>query len=683
MPVREGTDVRRVFIVRPFNVQDGFDFERVDAELIGPALERLKAEHDIEVLGGTTAEITKAGSIRADMFRLLVTSELVIADVSIHNANAFYELGIRHGLRDRSTVLIRARTEHKVPFDLLTDRYFVYDRNDLKSGVAGLAQTLRETLASQDQDSPVFKLLPKLKPHPRAELAPVPLDFQEEVERARVAREFGRLRLLAHEARGFEWHIEGLRLVGNAQFRMKAYPGAKETFEAMRSSEPDDLQANQRLGTIYQRLARTAADARKAELLTFSDQRIRRALAVASQPGDRAEAHSLLGSNAKSRWVDEVRSAPADRAREIALRSEWLTKALDAYLNALRQKLDDHYPAINVLALLKSQLELAGMLPEVWEAHFDDEQAASNELQARKRTADRVAALLELALARDLVVKAPATYNEWAVSSEAEFILLTQANRTQRVKQGYRKALEEADFFTVEATRRNLELFKYLQLFEPNTSAALEEIATLSPTAEPTPPERLVLFTGHMIDGPNRPKDKPRFPPTERAESVARKLITEALERESANGKVSLGIAGGACGSDILFHEACEALGIETRLMLALPPDQFLASSVQHGNADWVERYRKLCRRVPPTVMQDSKTLPDWLADKRDYDIWQRNNLWMMFTALTFHAPNLTLIALYNQDLDADGPGGTRHLLQEARTRDFKIVPLDARELIS
>jgi hypothetical protein len=47
------------------------------------------------VAGGTTAEINRAGNIREDMFRLLVVADLVIADVSIHNANVFYELGIR------------------------------------------------------------------------------------------------------------------------------------------------------------------------------------------------------------------------------------------------------------------------------------------------------------------------------------------------------------------------------------------------------------------------------------------------------------------------------------------------------------------------------------------------------------------------------------------------------------
>ncbi len=673
----------RVFIVRPFNVQDGFDFERLDAELIRPALERLRTEHDIEVFGGPATDITRQGNIRTDMFRLLILSDLVIADVSIHNANAFYELGIRHGLRDRHTVLIRARTQHKYPFDLQTDRYFLYDRNNLAEGVEGLARTLRETVASQQKDSPVFQLLPKLEPHPRAALTVVPLSFVEEVERARASRAFGHLRLLAHEARRFEWRMEGLRLVGQAQFGLKAFPGAKETFEAMRVSQPDDLQANQRLGTLYQRLSRGAAEPRKAELLTLSDQRVRSALELSRKPADRAEAFSLLGSNAKTRWIGAVRSAPAGEARDAALSSPSLAEALEAYLDAMRQRLDDHYPAINVLALMKCQLELALALPNVWEAQHDDEQAAENDLQARKKTVERVASMLELTLGRDAVVEKPTDYNEqWALGSLAELILLTQPNRTERVRQAYRRALSNADFFMVEATRRNLEVFQYLKIFEPNTSAALEEISTLAPAPEPAPPERLVLFTGHMIDASTRPKDKARFPRTERAASIARGLIAEALERESANGKVSLGIAGGACGSDILFHEACEAAGIDTRLMLALPRDQFLATSVQHGNADWVERYRRLCERVPVTVMQESKALPDWLAEQREYDIWQRNNLWMMFTALTFHAPNLTLMALYNPGLDPDGPGGTRHLLEEARTRDFKIVELDARELL-
>src|SRR5215467_4462155 len=113
---------RRAFIVRPFGTQEGIDFDRVERELLAPALMACGID------GRTTGEITRQGNIREDMFRLLVVSDLVIADVSIHNANVFYELGIRHGLCEHHTLLIRGKdSKDKYPFDLQTDRYFVYD----------------------------------------------------------------------------------------------------------------------------------------------------------------------------------------------------------------------------------------------------------------------------------------------------------------------------------------------------------------------------------------------------------------------------------------------------------------------------------------------------------------------------------------------------------------------------
>ena len=91
---------------------------------------------------------------------------------------------------------------------------------------------------------------------------------------------------------------------------------------------------------------------------------------------------------------------------------------------------------------------------------------------------------------------------------------------------------------------------------------------------------------------------------------------------------VSFGIAGGACGSDILFHEVCESLGIPTRLFLALPEAQFQVESVNRGGPVWVDAvpdsFANVCRRA---CLADSKELPRWLAGKKDYDIWQRNNL--------------------------------------------------------
>jgi hypothetical protein len=53
----------RAFIVRPFGVKEGIDFEEVERKLIAPALNACGTE------GRTTAEITRQGNIREDMFR--------------------------------------------------------------------------------------------------------------------------------------------------------------------------------------------------------------------------------------------------------------------------------------------------------------------------------------------------------------------------------------------------------------------------------------------------------------------------------------------------------------------------------------------------------------------------------------------------------------------------------------
>src|SRR4030095_1432609 len=114
----------RAFIVRPFNPRGDIDFNRVQKVLIDPALSEAR------IAGDTTMQFVEAGNIRVDMFEQLLLADLVIADISVHNANVFYELGIRHALRARQTILIRAKVtkprpdrtvEDDVPFDLKTD----------------------------------------------------------------------------------------------------------------------------------------------------------------------------------------------------------------------------------------------------------------------------------------------------------------------------------------------------------------------------------------------------------------------------------------------------------------------------------------------------------------------------------------------------------------------------------
>jgi hypothetical protein len=678
--------IKRAFIVRPFATQEGIDFDRVEKELFDPALTALG------IKGRTTGEIARQGNIREDMFRLLVVSDLVIADVSIHNANVFYELGVRHGLRHHHTVLVRAKdAKHKYPFDLQTDRYFQYDIANPAGDLDAFLAVLKASLAAPAKDSPVFQLLPRLKPHDRETLIVVPPGFQDEVSRAKAGGRRGDLRLLAEEARGFEWCSSGLRLVGDAQFDIKAFSGAKETFLTLQRLNANDFHTNYRLGTLFQKLAGQESDPdAKLDYVARSEQAIRNALERTVAPdGDdtrseverrsaRAEGNSLLGSNAKTRWLEAWEHLAAEARCAPALRSPHLANAVAFYSDGYAHDLDSFYAGINALAMLKLQIELARVLPAVWAERFDDDDAALAELKKRERRAARIAAALELVLD---VEDGQALQDPWKRVTRADLLFLT-LDKPVRVANAYRDALVGASPFTIDAARRNVLLFRDLGLWPEKVEAALAEMRDAAPVVQ-APPERVVLFTGHMIDMPDRPKDKARFPGTAAAEAKARALIEQALRSEMAQaGGVTLGIAGGACGGDTLFHEVCEELGIRTQLLLALPVDDFQVASVSRGGPHWVERYKRLAGKLQRRVMADSKELPNWLVEKKDYDFWQRNSLWLMFSALAENAKHLTLVALYNRARDPDGPGGTAHLVAEAEKRGFKVIEIDASKLL-
>ncbi|HZF07775.1 MAG TPA: tetratricopeptide repeat-containing protein [Thermoanaerobaculia bacterium] len=662
----------RAFIIRPFGVKQGIDFDRVEKELIDPALSGLG------VTGRTTAEILRQGNIHYAMFQRLLTAELVIADLSIHNANVFYELGIRHALRKKRTFLLRTRQDD-YPFDLQTYRYLTYDKDEPAASLPALTEALRQTLASDDQDSPVFQWLPELQePSPSSFLA-VPRGFHEDVDRAKAGGEKGDLGMLAAETEGFEWESKGLRVVGRAQFALKAYQGARATWEAIRRIDPLDLEANFLLGTIYQRL----------DDLIRSDQAVRRALEFRYLiPSQRAEAHALLARNAKTHWKSDWSQAPAGmeepalrQRREKALRSPFLEESFAAYSRGFEVDLNGFYPGLNALAMLTIQTELAGLLPEVWGERFERERDAESVLEERRERRQKIAAAVEIAVeaARTRLAREE-TKDPWVEISAADLLCLT-SKRPPRVADAYRKALADVSIFNLGAVRDQLQIYRDLGILTANVQAA----ATVTgleldgiPEAKSEPP-RVLLFTGHMIDTPKR--EKPRFPSDK--EGVARQVIQEAIEAERKRpGGVGLGIAGGASGGDILFHEICANLGIPTRLFLALPANQFIRESVAPAEGNWVKRFERLSETLPVRVLAESKELPSWLAEKKDYSIWQRNNLWMLHNALALGGEHVTLIALWNGQ-EGDGPGGTGDLVSRAKERGAKVLILDTTKLFS
>src|SRR5215217_1592939 len=427
----------RAFIIRPFGTKNGINFDQVEADLIDPALDRL------DITGRTTMEIRRQGNIRLDMFQRLLTADLVVADISIHNANVYYELGVRHALRGKRTFLIRGRgadlKTDEVPFDIKTDRYLTYDGTNPKISLNDLIEGLRQTINSEKQDSPVFQLLPDLAEQDRARFLPVPRGFREQVERAKEAKEPGDLELLAAESRGFEWETEGLRLVGRAQYALSAFEGARVTWEAVRKSDPLDTEANTVLGTIYQRL----------NDLTASDQALKRVL---SRKGldreDRAEVGSLLGRNAKTHWTNEwTPAASLEQRQRQALISPYLQESLEVYAAAFKEDLNHFYSGLSALAMLTIQAGLAQLLPEVWAERFDEDDEAERELSSRKKQAEKLSASVELSLrAAAERVRREQIADVWAGLGEADLCLLT-SKKPAKVSNAYRNALAGAPTF--------------------------------------------------------------------------------------------------------------------------------------------------------------------------------------------------------------------------------------------
>ncbi|MEP7107266.1 MAG: hypothetical protein ABI760_04775 [Ferruginibacter sp.] len=94
------------------------------------------------------------------MFSQLLFADIVIADVSIHNANVFYELGIRHALRDRKTILIKCAGFDETPFNILGYKYVSYDKDKPADSLTSLVKALEQTIQTNRKDSPVFNVLP-------------------------------------------------------------------------------------------------------------------------------------------------------------------------------------------------------------------------------------------------------------------------------------------------------------------------------------------------------------------------------------------------------------------------------------------------------------------------------------------------------------------------------------------
>ena len=220
------------FVIMPFGKKKGgdgslFDFNAIYTQLIKPTLEMAGFEPF------RADEETTSGDILTDMFQELLLADLCIVDMSIDNANVFYELGIRHAFRKRGIVHIQAGRAY-MPFDIFNVRTIPYhvtpegvpDPEFLEKDKAAISRVTSDTWAS-DADaihSPVFNILPGLaEPERKSLRTPLATGFWREYnewkERVTVAqrqKRIGDILLLTEEIQKSLYQRRGHRRSGQS-----------------------------------------------------------------------------------------------------------------------------------------------------------------------------------------------------------------------------------------------------------------------------------------------------------------------------------------------------------------------------------------------------------------------------------------------------------------------------------
>jgi O-acetyl-ADP-ribose deacetylase (regulator of RNase III) len=180
-----GADRRLCFVIMPFGDKVSIDSETIDAMRRSvaeqqpiPAKFVTPIDFDLvfaEIIEAATTRlgfncvrcdrIKGAGSIHEDMIHHISKADVVVVDISTLNANVFYELGVRHTLQRKITVLIQ-RKGTLAPFNIQGYRVITYDETrpaGIAAAVEEIASFIQAGSQDHDCDSPIYKHLPTLR----------------------------------------------------------------------------------------------------------------------------------------------------------------------------------------------------------------------------------------------------------------------------------------------------------------------------------------------------------------------------------------------------------------------------------------------------------------------------------------------------------------------------------------
>lgn len=656
------------FVIMPFGKKKGngdivYDFNAIYTQLIKPTLELAGFEPF------RADEETSSGDILTDMFQELLLADLCIVDMSIDNANVFYELGIRHAFRKRGIVHIQAGRAY-MPFDVFNVRTIPYhitnegvpDPEYLEKDKAAIARVTRDTWAS-DKDavhSPVFNILTGLVEPDRKTLRTHLAtgfwrEYNEWKQRVTVAqrqKRIGDILLLTEEIRNPLIKEEAIGEAGKALGDMGRHELALDQYRKGLEVNARNPEFRRKEAFHLNRLKRVDDAIIKIESL------------IADSPND-SEAISYLGRIYKEMWVDSWRWVEQkDKRLKTAFDSyHWLLKSIDTYLQGYRVDLNNFYPGVNALTLSTILVELADK--------FEDPKSPDPEIGWVRKNLEEMRGSLMFAL-EALINNNKADY--WCLVSLAELKVLAAEN-VHDVMRSYRKALIASRRTTsfLESSLEQLEMLRDLDMRPEFVRAGIQVIeGELQRMRKEEADEddrnsfgeqkfdekkdgNIFLFTGYMIDHPK--KKESRFPVEK--EPDIKKAINTVLEKYNAGPNDLAVTTGMDAGSEIIFVESCVERGIPVQAYFPVFEAPYVRDFVSPGGEQWVERFYKM--RNHPLV--DEFYQPNQVGlPKEGDDIHERNNRWALYSALVRGIDKVRLIAVW------DGRG------EFSRDQDARLV---------
>jgi hypothetical protein len=620
-----------------------------------------------------------AGDIRTDMYFELVTADVILADISILNANVFYELGVRHGVAPRGVLMIHGGWTRR-PFDVAPDRTFDYDgslfgtknverdagwRKRVDAEAARLGTVLRNALEVDEQTigSPVYKELVGLKPVDWSNIktarakyfGEIFVEWKSRVEVAKLNGWPGDILTLADDAPTRFHRAHMLWEAAFALICMQRFDVAKSVLEELLLIEPKHHRARTQLGLVLDRLG----------MINEAKVHMTR---VATEHERDPEAQGVLGRIYKDLWRLEWKDLDKVEARQqqAVATSTQVASAIRSY-DCVTRKHFDYYNGINVISLVK--------LLEHLKAATGDQPV---DLQI-KDLQDMIGVVRFAAQNTLNMVGLDKEEGVWAAATLGELELI--AGDAERAKRLYRDAANgpSTTYFQVNSMLEQIALFESLELRADHVSAVKkgleqrldvleQKIGGLKRSAPRF--KRVLVFSGHMIDKPDRAEE--RFP--RKKEAVVRDRINNQLE-DWKIGAGDLAICGGARGGDILFAELCAARGAEVWLFVALPEPEFLEESVRLPDSDWETRF---------FALREQQNVKTWFQAERlqrppkGTSVFARNNLWMINTArVEANKPShIYALLVWDEQPTGDGPGGTSDFVMRVKQLGGRLAPI-------